>query len=282
MRRRSPDQPGAAGTRVSGTWSHAGRTPVDRGGLMAAGSSEVLLDYDRAGAVVTLKAPDRRHALTPGMAGELVAAFDEVDGREDVGALVVRAVGKSFCAGGDIKTLTDAGRDPAEASNYEGMSAIYDSFYRLGQVRVPTIAAVRGSAVGAGMNMLLAADLRIIARDARLLCGFLKRGLHPGGGHFVILSRLIGREAAAAMALFGEEINGDRARELGLTWESVNDDAVEGRALELAARVAADPALARAAVDNFRREVVNGAVPWEIATQFERPAQMGSMRRSAD
>jgi enoyl-CoA hydratase len=246
---------------------------------VAAGSGEVLLDYDGAVAIVTLNAPDRRNALTPAMAGELVAAFDEVDGREDVGALVVRAVGKSFCAGGDIKTLTDAGRDPAEASNYEGMSAIYDSFYRLGQLRVPTVAAVRGSAVGAGMNMLLAADLRIIARDARLICGFLKRGLHPGGGHFVILSRLIGREAAAAMAIFGEEINGDRARELGLAWESPDDEVVEGRALELAARVATDPALARAAVGNFRKEV-DGAVSWEVATQFERPAQMWSMRRS--
>jgi len=248
---------------------------------VAAGSGEVLLDYDGAVAVVTLNAPDRRNALTPAMAHELSAAFDEVDGREDVGALVVKAVGKSFCAGGDIKTLTDAGRDPADASNYEGMSAIYDSFYRLGQVKVPTVAAVRGSAVGAGMNMLLATDLRIIARDARLICGFLKRGLHPGGGHFVILSRLIGREAAAAMAIFGEEINGDRARELGLAWDSVDDETVEGRAMELAARVAADPALARVAVGNFRKETAT-PVSWEIATQFERPAQMWSMRRSAE
>jgi enoyl-CoA hydratase/carnithine racemase len=54
--------------------------------------------------------------------------------------------------------------------------------------------------------------------------------MHPGGGHFVILSRLIGREAAAAMALFGEEINGDKAVELRLAWESVDDAAVEDRA----------------------------------------------------
>lgn len=245
------------------------------------GSGEVLLEVDGGVAIVTLNAPDRRNALTPGMADELIATFDEVDGRSDVGALVIRAVGKSFCAGGDIKTLTDAGKDPAAPEAYEGMGKIYDSFYRLGQVRVPTVAAVRGSAVGAGMNMLLAADLRIMARDARLICGFLKRGLHPGGGHFVILSRLIGREAAAAMALFGEEINGDRARELGLAWESVDDAAVEDRALELAGRVAADPDLARAAVGNFRKEVVNGAMSWDAAMQYERPAQMWSMRRSA-
>ena len=215
-------------------------------------SDEVLYEVDGGVAVVTLNAPDRRNALTPAMASELIATFDEVDGRSDVGALVIKAVGKSFCAGGDIATLTSAGKDPAAPEAYEGMGAIYDSFYRLGQVRVPTVAAVRGSAVGAGMNMLLATDLRIVANDARLLCGFLKRGMHPGGGHFVILSRLIGREAAAAMALFGEEIDGARAVELGLAWEAVDDAAVEDRALELATRVAADPELARAAVGNFR------------------------------
>src|SRR6476646_9051192 len=99
------------------------------------------------------------------MATEVIEAFDEVDARSDVGALVIRAVGKSFCAGGDIRTLTDAGLDPASPESYEGMGKIYDSFYRLGQVRVPKAAAVRGSAVGAGMNMLLAADLRIVATD---------------------------------------------------------------------------------------------------------------------
>ncbi|HEX2075397.1 MAG TPA: enoyl-CoA hydratase-related protein [Geodermatophilus sp.] len=247
---------------------------------MPSSSGEVLLDVDGRVATVTLNAPDRRNALTPAMADDLIAAFDEVDARPEVGALVVRAVGRSFCAGGDIATLTAAGSDPAAPEAYEGMGRIYDCFFRLGQVSVPTIAAVRGSAVGAGMNMLLAADLRIVAHDARLLCGFLKRGMHPGGGHFVILSRLIGREAAAAMALFGEEIDGARAVELGLAWESVDDAAVEDRALELAARAAADPELARVAVGNFRKETAT-PVSWEIATQFERPAQMWSMRRSA-
>lgn len=245
-------------------------------------SDEVLLEIDEGVAVVTLNAPQRRNALTPAMAGELMAAFDEVDARAEVGAVVVRGVGKSFCAGGDVQTLSDAGRDPAAADAYAGMSAIYDSFYRLGQVKAPTIAAVRGSAVGAGMNMLLATDLRIVARDARLLCGFLKRGMHPGGGHFVILSRLVGREAAAAMALFGEELDGEGAVRLGLAWETVDDAAVEDRARELAARVAADPALARVAAANFRKETGPPHVSWEVATQFERPAQMWSMRRSAD
>jgi enoyl-CoA hydratase len=245
-------------------------------------SDEVLLEVDEGVAVVTLNAPQRRNALTPAMAGELIAVFGEVDARDEVGAVVVRGVGRSFCAGGDVQTLTDAGRDPAAPDSYAGMGAIYDSFFRLGQVKAPTIAAVRGSAVGAGMNMLLAADLRIVSRDVRLICGFLKRGLHPGGGHFVLLSRLVGREAAAAMALFGEEVDGDAAVRLGLAWAAVDDAAVEDRARELAVRVAKDPALARTAVGNFRKETGPPHVSWEVATQFERPAQMWSMRRSAD
>jgi enoyl-CoA hydratase len=244
-----------------------------------AADQEVRLEVADGVATVTLDAPGRRNALTPGMAADFVAALDEADARAEVGALVVRGVGRSFCAGGDIATLTAAAQDPAAAEGWDGVGAIYGSFRRLGAVRVPTIAAVRGSAVGAGMNMLLAADLRIVARDARLICGFLKRGLHPGGGHFVLLSRLVGREAAAAMALFGEEVDGGRAAELGLAWEAVDDADVEGRAHELALRVASDPDLARLAVASFRTETAT-AVSWDVAMQLERPSQMWSMRRS--
>ena len=83
------------------------------------------------------------------------------------------------------------------------------------------------------------------------------------------------------MALFGEEIDGEKAVKLGLAWESVNDAAVEERAMELAARVAADPGPARVAMGNFRMETA-APVSWKIATQFEHPAPMWSMRRSTN
>ena len=126
--------------------------------------------------------------------------------------------------------------------------------------------------------MLLAADLHLVAQDARLLCGFLKRGMHPGGSHFV-LSRLIGREAGAAIALFGEEMTGDKPVEFGLAWDSVDDAAVEDRALELTARVAADPELARVAVGNSAGRSSAARSARMPPMQFERPAQMWSMRR---
>src|SRR3954470_19244513 len=187
-------------------------------------------------AVITLNAPGRRNALTVEMAGALVAACDEVDSDPAVGAVVVRGEGSYFCAGGDRATLSAAGRDPADPEIYAGMGAIYRSFARVGELSPPTIAAVAGGAVGAGMNLVLATDIRIVARDARLASGFLPIGLHPGGGHGALLARTGAREAAAAMTLFGEAIDGEQAARLGLAWDAVDADAVDARALELAAQ----------------------------------------------
>lgn len=240
---------------------------------------EIELTVESGVATLTLAAPQRRNALTPEMSRELVAAADRVDADDTIGALVIRGSGGSFCAGAHTATLSNAGSDPAEESTYASLSAIYAAFTRIGSVRAVTVAAVRGPAVGAGLNLALATDLRIVARTARLMSGFQRIGLHPGGGHFVLLSRLAGREAAAAMALCGAEINGDRAAQLGLAWESVADEDVEARALELAREAAKDPALARAMARTFRLETGPPSLGWDTAVQTERAPQMWSMRR---
>jgi enoyl-CoA hydratase/carnithine racemase len=89
-----------------------------------AASGELVLEVDAEVAIVTLNAPDRRNALTPAMADKLVAAFEEVDAKPEVGALVIRAIGKSSCAGGDLATLTSADKAPAAPEAYEGMGKI--------------------------------------------------------------------------------------------------------------------------------------------------------------
>lgn len=240
---------------------------------------EVELEVDAGVAVLTLNAPQRRNALTPQMAREMVDALGRVDADESIAALVIRGADGRFCAGAHTGTLDGAGADPSDDATYTGLSVIYESFTRVGTVRPFTVAAVRGAAVGAGMNLALATDLRVVARDARLMSGFLRIGLHPGGGHFVLLSRLAGREAAAAMALGGAEIDGDRAVALGMAWEAAEDADVEDRALALAHGVARDPALARAAVRSFRLETGPPGVGWDTAVQTERAPQMWSMRR---
>ena len=111
--------------------------------------------------------------------------------------------------------------------------------------------------------------------------GFLPIGLHPGGGHGALLGRTGVREAAAAMALFGERIDGERAAALGLAWIAVDDRDVEETALELAARAGADPELARRTAASLRTVLGPPAIPWHAALELERASQMWSMRRKA-
>jgi enoyl-CoA hydratase len=146
-------------------------------------------------------------------------------------------------------------------------------------LKVPTVAAVQGVAVGAGLNLVLAADLRIVAHDARLVSGFFRIGLHPGGGHFALLGRSAGWEAAAAAGVFGIDMSGERARELGMAWESREPDAVVGRAMEVAGGPARDPELARVTVASFRAALGPPPLGWEPALAAERAMQMWSLRR---
>ncbi|MEO7131318.1 MAG: enoyl-CoA hydratase-related protein [Dermatophilaceae bacterium] len=241
------------------------------------------IDYavqDRV-AVITLSAPERRNAISVEMAAGLVEAADRVESDRQVGAVVVTG-GAHFCAGAVRSVLADTGADPVEDTNYRNLGAVYEAFTRIGSIGLPTVAAVRGAAVGAGLNLALATDVRIVSRTARLLPGFSQIGIHPGGGHFTLLGRAGGREAAAAMGLFGEEVNGDRAVSLGIAWAAYHDEEVEPRAIEMAARVAKDPELARRVVASFRRETVPGGIPWDVAVELERSPQMWSLRRKHD
>jgi enoyl-CoA hydratase len=242
--------------------------------------SEIALTRDGSVAVLTLDAAGRRNALTPEMARALSQACDEIDADERVGAVVVRGAGGSFCAGADLGALAAVGEDPLDAANYADLEAIYEAFVRVGELRAPTVAAVRGAAVGAGLNLALVTDLRIIADDATLVAGFLRIGVHPGGGSLTMLNQRAGREAAAAMAIFGERIDGRRAVELGLAWRSLPDNEVEEGALELARTAAADPELARLAVRSLRSEAGTN-LPVRVALEYERASQLWSLSRRA-
>jgi enoyl-CoA hydratase len=231
--------------------------------------------------VLTLAAPERRNALRPQMVTELLRICDEIDADSTVGAVVLRALGDSFCAGADRALLAGASRDPAHPDHYRDLGLAYQAFVRVGQLKPPTIAAIRGHAVGAGVNLMLATDLRIVAEEARIISGFSRIGIHPGGGHFTLLGRLAGREVAAALGIFGLEISGRQAVEFGLAWEAVPEPQVEPRALELARRVAGDPELARATAQSLRLELGPPPVSWQVGLEVERAVQMWSLRRKA-
>lgn len=239
---------------------------------------QIHMERQEGVALLTVDSVEVKNGLTPEMGRQLAQLCDEIDADDSIGAAMVRGAGGTFCSGADRRTW-QPGADQAEDETYKNSGAVYDAFMRVGSLKVPTIAAVRGAAVGAGINLMLATDLRIAATNARIMAGFLRIGLHPGGGFFTIAGRTAGREATSALGLFSEEIDGSRAEEIGMAWRALPDEQVEDFAFELAARPAKDPALAREAVRSFRTEMGPPGVGWEVALQSERAIQMWSQRR---
>lgn len=196
----------------------------------------VLLEKRDRVAVLTLNDPDRRNSLTGPMVEEIVEAFDTLEADDSVGAVVVTGAGKGFCAGADLGNLGGQ-----ETSTDAGFRSIYEGFMRVGRSSLPTVAAVNGAAVGAGMNLALTCDVRVAGRSARFDTRFLDLGLHPGGGHTWMLRDAVGIHNAKAMVLFGQILDGETAARYGLVWEVTDDDALIDRSVEIAARAASGP-----------------------------------------
>lgn len=238
----------------------------------------VTMERDGAVAVMTVSSPEVRNALTGDMGEQVTELCAQVDADPTVGALVVRGADGTFCSGADTRTWS-SNEDPAGAEAYGRTSAVYGAFVRVGELRVPTVAAVRGAAVGAGLNLALATDLRVVADDARLIGGFVRAGITPGGGFFSLMARRAGPEAAVALGLFNQELSGARAAALGLAWEVVPDAEVEERAMMIAASAAGDPELVRRALAVARMELGAFGMPWPAAVEAERGTQMWAQRR---
>ncbi|MGO9042335.1 MAG: enoyl-CoA hydratase [Mycobacterium sp.] len=198
-------------------------------------SDPVLYAVDNRVALITVNDPDRRNAVTAEMSARLRAAVEQAEADPDVHAVVITGAGKAFCAGADLAALGAAGGGAAET----GLQRIYDGFMAVGSCRLPTIAAVNGAAVGAGLNLALAADVRIAGPGALFDARFQKLGLHPGGGATWMLQRAVGPQVARAALLFGMRFDAESAVRHGLAL-SIADDPVAA-ALEMAAGPAAAP-----------------------------------------
>jgi enoyl-CoA hydratase len=185
-------------------------------------------------AVVRLNDPEHRNALGPEMVAGLVGAFDRIESSGEVGAVVVTGAAPAFCAGANLSSLGTERRR-------EGLLEIYESFLRIARCPLPTLAAVNGAAVGAGMNVALACDVRLAGGSARFDTRFLQLGIAPGGGHTWMLERAVGVPAAAAMVLFGEVLTSAEAHRVGLVWRTVPDEELLATAVAMAARAASAP-----------------------------------------
>ncbi|HZA11074.1 enoyl-CoA hydratase [Mycobacterium sp.] len=194
-------------------------------------SDRVLLDVTDRVAVITVNDPDRRNALTGEMSEGLRSAVQRAEADSGVHAVVVTGAGRAFCAGADLSALGAAAEDR--------LRQIYDGFLAVADCSLPTIAAVNGPAVGAGLNLALACDVRIAGRAALFDARFQQLGIHPGGGVTWMLQRGVGPQVARAALLFGMRFDADAAVRHGLAL-SVADDSVAA-ALELATGPATAP-----------------------------------------
>jgi enoyl-CoA hydratase len=222
-------------------------------------------------ATITLVDVKRRNAMTAAMVEEIVATFDALEANDSVGAVVITGEPPAFCSGADVGSLGTlaAGGDDERRS----VVSIYEGFLRVLRSSLPTVAAVNGPAVGAGMNLALVCDVRLAATSARFEARFLKIGLHPGGGHTWLLERTVGPQAAAAIVLFNEPIDGARAADIGLVWKCVPDGQLLEDAQSFAAGAARVPTPLSARTKQTLRQV-----PWQpdfaaaLATEVEHQA----------
>ncbi|GAA3841044.1 enoyl-CoA hydratase [Saccharothrix violaceirubra] len=184
---------------------------------------EVLIEHHGRVAVVTVHDPDRRNALTLDLSAGLAEAVHACEADTNVHAVVVTGTPPAFCAGADLTALGEA--------REEGLKRIYAGFLAVAACSLPTIAAVGGAAVGAGLNLALACDVRVVGPGARFDARFLQLGIHPGGGMTWMLQRLVGTQTATAMTLFGRILDADEAVARGLAYERADDPVAAAVAL---------------------------------------------------
>lgn len=233
-------------------------------------SDLVLISVDNHVAVITVHDPARRNAVTPAMSMQLRAAVERAEADPEVHAVVVTGAGKAFCAGADLSALGDAAE--------EGLLQLYDGFMAVGRCALPTVAAVNGAAVGAGLNLALAADVRVAGPHALFDARFQQLGLHPGGGATWMLHHAVGPQVARAVLLFGMRLDAEAAVRHGLAL-NVSDDPVAA-ALALAAGPAAAPRQTVLATKATMRATANpGSVDVELHEDAKR-AELGPQAAS--
>jgi enoyl-CoA hydratase/carnithine racemase len=214
------------------------------------GNEEIGVSVDGHVATVELKRPPNNF-LDVDLIANLASVLEALDDETNVRSVVLAAAGKHFCAGANLKKRVDdeaAGKQQAARPRH-----LYHEAQRLVQTRKPIVAAVHGSAIGAGLGLALVADFRVTCKEARLAANFTALGYHPGFGMTVTLPRLVGHQRAKWLFLTGRRVPGDEAYAMGLADRLVAQDQVRQVAQEMAAELAKSGPLAMQAA----RETLN-------------------------
>lgn len=209
-------------------------------------------DVDDGVATITLVRPDKLNALTFEAYADLRDLFTELPHRDDVRVVVLAGQGRGFCSGGDVEEIIGELQrmESAELLSFTRMTGATISAMR--DCRLPIIAAINGVAAGAGSVLALASDLRILARSASFAFLFTRVGLSGADmGAAYLLPRVVGLGRAMELLLLGDKIDAERALDIGLAMDVVDDDQLGERAQRLARRLADGPALAYGATKSL-------------------------------
>lgn len=198
---------------------------------------EVLMEYLSDGiGVLTLSEPQALNAMDEAMAEVFRAQIKELRSA-NLRVLILTGAGKAFSAGGNLEMLATK-VELSKKKNKKKMLEFYESFLCIRELGVPLIAAVNGHAIGAGLCLAMACDIRVISKDAKLGMTFTKLGLHPGMGGTWLFPRVLGYAAAAELLLTGRVVSGDDVVRFGLSREVVPGDEVLPRAKQIAEEIA--------------------------------------------
>lgn len=195
---------------------------------------------------LTLNRPRVSNAMSRAMLDALASALDDAERSDEVTVVVLAAAGRAFCAGGDVtllrrgESIFGPGDAPAERLRVQTASQ-RATVVRLHEFAKPTIAAVQGAAVGAGLALALACDLRYAATSARLQTGFARIGLAGDFGCTWLLRELVGPSRAKQLLFLGDPVPAEQAAALGLVNEVVADGELDSAVWAAARRIAAVP-----------------------------------------
>lgn len=170
---------------------------------------------DQGVATLTLNDEANLNAMSDEMAAEFAGVIDALKKTSTLRAIILTGAGKAFSAGGHLGML-EAKRAKSPEENRRGMLGFYDSFLRMRQLQVPLIAAINGAAVGAGLCVACACDIRIATSTAKLGFTFLKLGLHPGMGATYFVPKIVGPSVATELLLTGRIISADEGFRIGM------------------------------------------------------------------
>ena len=242
----------------------------------ASQASSVLYEARGAVALVTLNRPQALNSFTRQMHHDLWVALDIAEADAKIRALVITGAGRGFCAGADLSEF-DFAPGPDLVKRADPGPVIDQAFNptarRLQNLRMPTIAAVNGVAAGAGASLAMCCDIAVASPAASFIQAFSKIGLIPDAGGSWLLVERLGMARAMALAMTGDKLSADKAKEWGLIWD-VAEDSVAA-ALALAERLAVMPTKALVATRQLLRDACTRSFTQHLDVERDTQSAMG-------